>query len=243
MVMLIVVARRQIANIYYTLVFLILNVHCQLSNVQADSAKAASCHSSPRHSILADGNRASSEEADGGVTNTETTQTTPTRNTDNIRPASCTPTNPPRLKQDKFSPDVRTPPRQVSKDSRSKHTRCRTLSANGEKRAKLKKMTRLVGKDGSPSKKTDALLTANFQSLNDMDRVKRVRMASENIIKVPLFIQCTYMASELVPITFYIERPFDTKHTGVSAILVFIKFWQIHLVCLEIKFCLPVHCT
>lgn len=165
-----------------------MNVHCQFSNVQVDSAKAASCHSSPRRSILADGSRASCEEADGGVVNTETTQTTPTRNMDNIRPASCTPTKPPRLKQDKSAPDVSTPQQQVSKDSRSKHIQCRTHSANGEKRGKLKKMTESVGKDGSPSKKTNALLTVNFKSLNDMDRVKRIRLASENIIKVLLIL-------------------------------------------------------
>lgn len=154
-------------------------------NLQADSAKAASCHSSPRRSSLADGSRASCEEAGGGTV--EITQMIPTQNTNNIRPASCTPAKPPRVKQDKSSPDVRTPRQQVSKDFRNKHVRCRTHSAEGEKGAKLKKMTGFMRRDGSPPKKIDALLTAKFKNLSDMDRVKRVRMASENIIKV--FVQ------------------------------------------------------
>ena len=60
----------------------------------------------------------------------------------------------------------------------------RTNSADGEdcSRSSLRKITGVVG--GSPSKKVEALLTAKFERLSDVDRVKRVRMNSEKITKV-----------------------------------------------------------
>ena len=46
----------------------------------------------------------------------------------------------------------------------------------------LKKVT--TGALGHQSKKIDAILAARFDSLNDLDRVKRIRMNSDKIMKV-----------------------------------------------------------
>ena len=60
----------------------------------------------------------------------------------------------------------------------------RTNSAGGEdnSRSLLKKITGAVG--GSPSKKIEALMTARFERLSGMDRVRRVKMNSEKLMKV-----------------------------------------------------------
>ena len=118
----------------------------------------------------------------------EASQTTPTLNADTTRPASCTPPQrtEQKLRKDKSSPNVRTPP-QVSKCSRSKHTRSRTTSAEGENGgtgSSLKKMTGAAGRDSIQTKKIEALLSAKFVSLNDTDRVKRIRINSEKFVKV-----------------------------------------------------------
>lgn len=123
---------------------------------------------------------------------TDTAQITPTHNAGEIRPASCTPTKRHELrpKQDKASPSSTTP--QVNKGSRSRCGRSRTRSADGENGAigstSKKKMTGAVGGGGggeSPqSKKMDALLMAKFEKLSDIDRVRRVKVNSDRIMKV-----------------------------------------------------------
>lgn len=98
----------------------------------------------------------------------------------------------PKISIEKVSSNSKTPP-QVSKNSRSKHgVHRRTHSAGGEdaSRSSLKKITGAVG--GSPSKKVEALLTARFEGLSDVDRVKRVRLNSEKIIKVFIYNSTIY---------------------------------------------------
>ena len=87
------------------------------------------------------------------------------------------------MRQEKASSNPRTPP-QVSKASRSKRGHRRTNSTGGEdtSRSSLKKITGAVR--GSPSKKIEALLTARFERLSDVDRVRRVKMNSEKLMKV-----------------------------------------------------------
>ena len=126
------------------------------------------------------------------MANSETTPTTPT-NAYNNRPALCSPTKryEPKMRQEKASSNSRTPP-QASKTSRSKRMHRRTNSAGGEdtSRSSLKRITGAVG--GSPSKKIEALLTARFERLSDMDRVRRVRMNSEKLMKVLHIIAVHY---------------------------------------------------
>ena len=133
--------------------------------------------------------RDSCEEAGGGVANKEVAQTTPTKNADGIRPASCTPSatrNETKLKVENSSPDLRTPP-QARKCTRNKH-RTHPAVFGGENTttgSSLRKMTGAGGKDSlQESKKVDALMMAKFENLNNSDRVKRIRMTSEKIIKV-----------------------------------------------------------
>ena len=104
-------------------------------------------------------------------------ENTPT--TDDIRPASCTPTKryERKIRQEMRSPNPKTPP-QIGKSSRSKRTHIRINSAGGGKEGSgslLKKMTGAVG---------NQLKKARFESLSDMDRVRRVKMNSEKIMKV-----------------------------------------------------------
>lgn len=120
------------------------------------------------------------------MANNETTPTTPT-NAHNVRPASCTPTKrrEPEI-QEKASSNSMTPP-QVDKNSRSKRVHRRTNSAGGRREihgSSLKKITGAVG--GNPSKKIEALLTTKFEKLSDVDRVRRVKMNSERLMKVYL---------------------------------------------------------
>ena len=123
------------------------------------------------------------------MANKEVSQTTPTKNADSIRPASCTPAgrNETKLKVENSSPNLRTSPG-GRKWPRDKHTRSRThpsMCSGGDNASSLKKTTGAEGKDGLQlSKKTDKLMVAKFEKLSDTDRVKRIRMSSERIIKV-----------------------------------------------------------
>ena len=87
------------------------------------------------------------------------------------------------MRQEKAFSNSKTP--QVGKNSRSEHGHRRTNSAGGGKEthgSSLKKITGAVG--GSSSKKIEALLTARFERLSDVDRVRRVKMNSEKLMKV-----------------------------------------------------------
>ncbi len=118
-------------------------------------------------------------------------ETTPTNDACN-RPALCAPSEryEPKIRSEKTSSNP-----QVSKAPQSKRVHRRTHSAGGEdaSRSSLKKITRGVG--GSPSKKMETLLTAQFERLSDGDRVRRVRMNSEKITKVRIVIKTLLMAT------------------------------------------------
>lgn len=124
------------------------------------------------------------------MANNEVSPTTPTKNADGIRPASCTPAgrNETKLKVENSSPNLRTPPG-GRKWPRDKHTRSRThpsMYSGGDNGSSLiKKLTGAEGRDGLQlGKKMDKIMAAKFEKLSDTDRVKRIRVSSERIIKV-----------------------------------------------------------
>ena len=119
-------------------------------------------------------------------------ETTPTTSTNAYnQPALCSPSKryEPKMRPEKASSNSnpQTPP-QVSRTSRSKRVHRRTNSAGGvdTSRSSLKKITGAAAMGGSPSKKVhvEALMTARFDRLSDVDRVRRVKMNSEKITKV-----------------------------------------------------------
>lgn len=99
-----------------------------------------------------------------------------------------TPTTPPtraqKMGEEETSSNPKGPSR-VSRGVRNKAVHKRTNSAGGEKEVSVSPSKKMTGaSEEGPSKKTDRLLTAKFESLSETDRVKRVKMNSEKIMKV-----------------------------------------------------------